>query len=394
MRRLARLVVGMGTLTTVPLVCSRQQPASASVPESASTLASSSASPEADASTTKLPADKLREICSTLHAERKRIWIKAQSATSIEDVDRLAETYTTAVQGAESGGSFHYEECEKLDVTLGLTSGRSEQLALQIDWSVRALLDVRVGLMRVSDQKTIDTLLERGKILIDTLARAAGARAALIGKNLGFECSSDSENQTFDHAETKESIDRNYCRGVELWRSIQTEVRLRTSDNLGLCGALRADGLRREWCAAYGVIGLNLSLLWSIKGPSGFTRGRVVSAATPYIGVRWIPIRRASFLAVEAIAFSQYFLASDLDASQQQSPCGAEGNAFEKTLPCEVKPKVRPYIASHIGITLGRENFGFLSVGLLGLGVAEYGGRGLFWYYSLTVSSLQITGRF
>jgi len=185
------------------------------------------------------------------------------------------------------------------------------------------------------------------------------------------------------------------CEGRVVYESIQSEARWRRLAASNLCGGFDVDGQVRKVCLTYGVFASAISAITFLDGaPNGMKGGRLLSVLVPYAGVRIVPWYRIPYLSIDLIIYSAYITSGTIDNKPASTSCGGGTNELLKTLPCEVNPTIRPYAAVLAGITLGKENVGYLTLAPATFGWAAVGSQGTHPYFGLLAGTLQLTGRF
>lgn len=185
------------------------------------------------------------------------------------------------------------------------------------------------------------------------------------------------------------------CEARKLKGDIAFSVRWRRLAAANLCGGFNADGGVTRVCVTYGAFSAALSTIWFLDGaPDGLKGGRLLSVLVPYAGGRIIPFQYVPYLSLDLILYSAYITSGSVETAPAATACGGGGNALLQNLPCETNPVIQPFAAFMAGVTLGRDNIGYLTLAPLTIGFAKVGSQGVHPYIGMLAGTLQLTGRF
>jgi hypothetical protein len=134
-------------------------------------------------------------------------------------------------------------------------------------------------------------------------------------------------------------------------------------------------------------VGTDISGKGALHG--GETTHTLISTVIPTAGLRFALEKRAR-VAADIGALSM-LLSKDLSSSSSRKGCRITDSDFEKKLPCEGNVSVSPVLAGYVGITIGTEDIGLLSVMYM-MGAARTSlDNSIYFYQGLAVGVISLS---
>lgn len=176
---------------------------------------------------------------------------------------------------------------------------------------------------------------------------------------------------------------------------LRGDAKRRKAQADNLCGGFNDEGTVRRACFAYGVETAAISQVYLAR-VDGTRWASLVSVAVPFAGVR-VPIDRVPYLSVDIMAYSAFLSFSNANADDAKAAavgrgCSRSDSEFEKLLPCNSNPSVRPYFGLQVGATLGRSNVGYLNLSAVSGMTSIANLPGLYPYFGFSLSFPSLTG--